>query len=120
MELICPAMLGIAIPIHCQSKSISDPLTNPRVDNIKQDLLVEASRYARSQPQKGSAQAPLNPSFPLSLSLNTNTPFKQYCKGAKDSQMATSRVVGGGAKGLDGRVLTLNRHAGPSRFSCQK
>jgi hypothetical protein len=76
MESICPAMLGIAIPIQCQPKFISDPLMNPQVDNIKQDLLVEASRYARSQPQKGSVQAPLNPSFPLFFPLNTKTPFE--------------------------------------------
>jgi hypothetical protein len=53
----------------------------------------------RLQPQKGSAQAPLNPFFPLFLSLDTRIPFDQYGKVVNVSQMVIVRVVDGGAKG---------------------
>jgi len=70
MALIYPAMLDIAIyplaivylPSHDHSAKHFPTIRN---------LLVKALKYVRSQPQKGSAQARLNPSFFTVLSLPT-------------------------------------------------
>ena len=61
-RFVQPCLVLLFHPLSVKPFSNSD--TKSRVPGrVQQDLLVEALRYARSQPQKGFAQAPLNPSL---------------------------------------------------------